>query len=593
MSQEAKSFATKTVASLNFDSPSSAKDAVGKVVVDLYTELHARDRAILDLQKEVEELRKAPKVAPTVPALKAYRGPLFTGERDSPDLTEFLQKVRLFSNMNGYTDLQHTKVLLSGLGGTAHKATFMWVDEGHQNATPVEMGAFLKARFEDTTKSDEADRWIQSAQQRGSVRRFNQLFQEKLAQISPSLPAAVALRAYLRALNQDTAKLLWAMKIITLEVAMDTAANLESLDTRDVLTPTTAAPSTRRQTPGRARPSPFQGTPRKLDFNAVQVPTGLTEAQKELWKEGRCIHCQERFKPGHKKTCKAQPRVSEVDMEEEEDVIMNKEIGEYGSFLHRPEIVRRRILRFGRKDRAIKGQLYQRKSPTEPEMVVDLNKEEVWFKRRREASPQYTEEDYENCKKICTSVIEEEVADREVPVGANVNKINFENYLRSCLKDKNPERKNLKVRWLDLEKEKIKKNKKKIIKGIKKEKKILEKQVKAVIKEIKENPIPRIEVRSTEPVKPIQEWLTPKIERSLLIDIEVSGTILTALFDTGSEIDIISERVVQRHKFPLKREKINMNLQGAGADQKPIGKITHSCTLPLQLPFQKAEQWPM
>ena len=49
MSQEAKSFATKTVASLNFDSPSSAKDAVGKVVVDLYTELHARDRTILDL----------------------------------------------------------------------------------------------------------------------------------------------------------------------------------------------------------------------------------------------------------------------------------------------------------------------------------------------------------------------------------------------------------------------------------------------------------------------------------------------------------------------------------------------------------------
>ena len=156
----------------------------------------------------MEKLRKAPKVAPTVPTLKTYRGPLFTGERDSPDLTEFLQKVRLFANMNGYTDLQHTKVLLSGLGGTAHKATFMWVEDRHQNATPVEMGAFLKARFEDTTKSDEADRWIQSAQQRGSVWRFNQLFQEKLAQIAPPLPAAVALRAYLRALNQDTAKLL-------------------------------------------------------------------------------------------------------------------------------------------------------------------------------------------------------------------------------------------------------------------------------------------------------------------------------------------------------------------------------------------------
>ena len=184
-------------------------------------------------------------------------------------------------------------------------------------------------------------------------------------------------------------------------------------------------------------------------------------------------------------------------MEDEEDVI-NKELNEYGSFLAHPQIVRHRILRFGRKDQAIKGQLYQRKSPVEPKLKVDLNKEDTWFKQRREASPQYTEEDYKRCKKICTNVIEEETVDSVVPAEADVNKLNFENYLRSCLKEKNPERKNLKVRWSDLEKLKVKKDKKKEIRHLKKEKK----EIKEKIKEVKKEDV---KVRQAEPIEPNKE----------------------------------------------------------------------------------------
>jgi hypothetical protein len=84
-----------------------------------------------------------------------------------------------------------------------------------------------------------------------------------------------------------------------------------------------------------------------------------------------------------------------------------------------------------------------------------------------------------------------------------------------------------------------------------------------------------------------------KIERSLLIDIEIGNKMLTALLDTGFNIDLISKRVVQRHKFPIKREKVDISLQEAESGQKPIGRILHSTTLLLQLVNQKAEQWPM
>jgi hypothetical protein len=382
MSMDAKEFASNVVAKLDFSTPQSIKEGVAVALTATLGELATRDKMIRGLQDELIAVKASIKPKPETPReIKSFKGTPFTGEKDSPDVAEFLQQVKLFVEMNSYTAAQHKKVLLSGLRGTAHKAVTNWLEEPtHTAALVVEIEAFLKTRFEDSTKSDEADRWIQTAQQRGSVRRFNQIFQKKLSQIKPALPAPVQLRAYLRALNPETAKLLWAMKVANLEAAMDTAANLETLEDRDIL----SNPTPRRQTPGRERappPSTFRPTPRKLDFGAIRIPSSLSEEQKKLWKEGKCIWCREQFNPGHKFNCKKKPRVNEVDVEE--DVDDNKNINEYGSFLprypnrslrpHYPNVSQVRGPEVARKDEMVEGQRYDRKAKREPEFEIDLN----------------------------------------------------------------------------------------------------------------------------------------------------------------------------------------------------------------------------
>jgi hypothetical protein len=151
-----------------------------------------------------------------------------------------------------------------------------------------------------------------------------------------------------------------------------------------------------------------------------------------------------------------------------------------------------------RKDEMVEGQQYDRKAKREPEFEIDLNmSKSVWFKRPKVESPQYTAEDYETCKQICAGGIDIEEGDC-----IETDEIKIENYSSSSQKKK-------KVRFVENDK-----------------------------------------IES----KPIKEWQIPKIERSLLIDIEIGDKKLVALFDTGSDVDLISERVVQRHKFPIKRE---------------------------------------
>jgi hypothetical protein len=190
----AKEFAANIVAKLDFFNPQTIKERVATALMAALSEMATRDKAIQGLQEELGVVQKTvAKPKPEAPKeTRSFKGTPFTGEKDSPDVMEFLQQVKLFVDMNNYTAAQHKKVLLSGLHGTAHKAVTNWLEEPtHTAALVVEIEAFLKTRFEDSTKSDEADRWIQTAQQRGSVRRFNQIFQEKLSQIKPMLPAPV------------------------------------------------------------------------------------------------------------------------------------------------------------------------------------------------------------------------------------------------------------------------------------------------------------------------------------------------------------------------------------------------------------------
>jgi hypothetical protein len=112
--------------------------------------------------------------------------------------------------------------------------------------------------------------------------------------------------------------------------------------------------------------------PRKLDFSAVRIPSGLSEEQKKLWKERKCIWCHEPYTFEHRLKCKRRARMNEVDVEEDVNNNNNKNIGEYGSFLfhhtnqsrhtyytnvsqvRRPEIAK--------KDEMVESQLYDKKA---------------------------------------------------------------------------------------------------------------------------------------------------------------------------------------------------------------------------------------
>jgi hypothetical protein len=160
MSMDAKEFAANAVAKLDFSNPQSIKEGVAAALTTALGELATRDKIIRVLQDEMVTMQKAAaKPKPETPReIRSFKGTPFTGEKDSPDVTEFLQQVKLFVEMNNYTAAQHKKVLLSGLRGTAHKAVTNWLEEPtHTAALVVEIEAFLKTRFEDSTKSDEAD----------------------------------------------------------------------------------------------------------------------------------------------------------------------------------------------------------------------------------------------------------------------------------------------------------------------------------------------------------------------------------------------------------------------------------------------------
>ena len=88
----------------------------------------------------------------------------------------------------------------------------------------------------------------------------------------------------------------------------------------------------------------------------------------------------------------------------------------------------------------------------------------------------------------------------------------------------------------------------------------------------------------------IMDWKTPKIEKSYLLELEIAGKPITALLDLGAETDLISERIIKRYNFPVRKEKQEVKL--AGANGKVFDKMSHSSTLPLDIPNWKVEQWP-
>ena len=116
----AQEFSTKLVAGLDFSNAGTIKASMQTAIMAVLEEVKERDGRITALEKELAESKKPKPVEPKT--TRAFKGTPFTGERDSPEVAEFLQQVRLFVTMNNYDEVQHQRVLLSGLRGTAHKA---------------------------------------------------------------------------------------------------------------------------------------------------------------------------------------------------------------------------------------------------------------------------------------------------------------------------------------------------------------------------------------------------------------------------------------------------------------------------------------
>ena len=138
----AQDFSAKLVAGLDFTNAGTIKTSMQTAVVAVLEEVRNRDARITALEKELVEVKRPKPAEPKT--TRAFKGTPFTGERDSLEVAEFLQQVRLFVTMNNYDEVQHQRVLLSGLRGTAHKAVTTWMqDPAHAGASHQEIGKFL------------------------------------------------------------------------------------------------------------------------------------------------------------------------------------------------------------------------------------------------------------------------------------------------------------------------------------------------------------------------------------------------------------------------------------------------------------------
>ena len=91
-----------------------------KILASVVEELGTWDATISTLKKDLAAVKERkdkprPALAKRPQETKTFKGALFTGKRDSPEVEEFLQQVRLFVIMNGYSDVQHQRMLLSEL----------------------------------------------------------------------------------------------------------------------------------------------------------------------------------------------------------------------------------------------------------------------------------------------------------------------------------------------------------------------------------------------------------------------------------------------------------------------------------------------
>eukprot|EP00026_Physarum_polycephalum_P004970 Phypoly_transcript_04996.p1 GENE.Phypoly_transcript_04996~~Phypoly_transcript_04996.p1 ORF type:complete len:342 (-),score=75.83 Phypoly_transcript_04996:117-1142(-) len=330
--------AANYVDNVNFADPEAVKTIFRTIVAETMALREERN----NLQAQLDALSASNSAPPPAPAkgkkpkpealhheptnTRPFKGDKFSGEKGSIDIEEYLRKVTLQCEMDSTPNHKRTLVIQSGLTGRAYQE-FTAHAEVHPLLTYNEIKVFLRERFTDTAKSDNAYRQIHQIKQYGQIREFNKIFNKHLLDIKPRPAENLLIAAYTNAIKRDLAIQLWAQKPDTLIKAMTLTESLEDLikahenPFKPSKTPFSSPTTRLDKTPSE---TPFRGTARQLHFN--QMPAWmaeLPEKQQALFKKGKCVWCGEKYTIAHGKECNK--RRSHVNVTETDEVKSDSE----------------------------------------------------------------------------------------------------------------------------------------------------------------------------------------------------------------------------------------------------------------------------
>lgn len=232
MDQSAEKAAT-FVNSINFQDPDSIKAALLTMVRETQTLRHENDELKRQLTQSQPPSASSDRPRPNLPApptgsTRPFKGDKFSGEKGSVDIDEFLRKVKLQIQIDNTPSDMRSLVLISGLTGRAYQEVSAYEAAGN-SVLYTQLCDFLRDRFTDTAKSDNAYRQIHTMKQYGSIREFNKIFSKHVLDISPRPAENLLVAAYTNAVTLDLAKEIWAQKPKKLSDAMILTEGFEDL----------------------------------------------------------------------------------------------------------------------------------------------------------------------------------------------------------------------------------------------------------------------------------------------------------------------------------------------------------------------------
>ena len=566
-----------------------------QVLQDLQTQLAESQKANRRLEKELEVLR-TPTTTSTIPIpppaptsnlhskTQQFKGDKFTGEKGSVEIKEFLSKVELQCMIDNTPISQKILVLLSGLSGRAHQDIQIFKAD-KPSATYQEVTAHLTTSFTDKSKSEKAYRRLHTIKQTGKVKEFNKIFSQLVLDLDQKLPDPLLISAYTTAVKEELALQLWNKSPTTLASAMNITEGLEDLllshqtstpiRSTTTTTTTSSTPSSSNNNNSNNRnnnnnSTPYRTPTRQLHFSNMPAwMEELPKKQQQWYEDGKCVWCGTKYSRAHGKTCdKRKLSVNET--------VVNEEINPDSEYI---------ASNISKITYSLEGKSVERLAhPKGPNQI--LPNSSLRSRKTTQASElvpgsinRYPQDREKKAKSVGTS-----------PASSSTARVGgVQMTPRSGLKSKRSDTTLTQGRPSEIEGALPAHN------GHRSERKSIHPPKGEVLPALNDQQPERKSMLPSasipeQTILPQSEWIMPKIERSLLIDLTIAGKTITALLDSGSEGDLISDRVVNRFKFPLKKEPITLNLGGASG--QIFDRLTHSSTLPTQLGELEAEQWP-